>query len=153
MRFLIALAVLGSVGVNSAYADAIDNALPKDCDASADAGLGHCSYLAFEKADADLNEVWKQVLARFDQKGPSALQESRGLVGVTPEQAADFMTKWKATLIDAQKTWAEFKDKDCNGAWSYEMSGGSGTGLAVTTCLYVYTVTRTQDLKDRYLSD
>jgi uncharacterized protein YecT (DUF1311 family) len=63
------------------------------------------------------------------------------------------MTKWKAALVEAQKTWAEFKDKDFNGAWSYEMSGGSGSGLAVTTCLYVYTVTRTQDLKDRYLSD
>jgi uncharacterized protein YecT (DUF1311 family) len=83
-------------------------------------------------------------------KSPSALQ---GPEGVTPEQAADWMTKWKADLVDAQKAWADFKDKDCNGAWSYELGGGSGTGIAVTTCLYVYTVTRTEDLKGRYLSE
>jgi hypothetical protein len=39
MRFLIALALLASV--DTAFADAIDNALPKDCDATADAGLSH----------------------------------------------------------------------------------------------------------------
>jgi uncharacterized protein YecT (DUF1311 family) len=155
MRFLIALALLASVDVASATdwdtpPDALVNALPKGCDASADAGLGHCAGLAFEKADAELNEVWKQVLARFDPKSPSALQ---GPDGVTPEQAADFMTQWKADLVDAQKAWAEFKDKDCNGARSYEFSGGTGSGIAVTSCLYVYTVTRTEDLKARYLSD
>lgn len=150
MRLLIALALLASADVASATADPIDNALPKDCDASADAGLSHCAELAFEKADAELNEVWKQVIAKFDPNSPSALQ---GPAGVTPEQAADWMTKWKAALVDAQKTWAEFKDKDCNGALSYEYMGGTGTGYAVTSCLYDYTVTRTEDLKGRYLSD
>jgi uncharacterized protein YecT (DUF1311 family) len=150
MRVLIALALLASADVTSATADAIDNALPKDCDASANAGLSHCAELAFEKADAELNEVWKQVLARFDPKSPSALQ---GPDGDTPEQSADWMTKWKAALVDAQKTWAEFKDKDCSGALSYEHMGGTGTAYAVTSCLYDYTVARTEDLKDRYLSN
>ena len=153
MRFLIALALLASADV-AAKADAIDNALPKGCDASANAGLSHCAELAFEKADAELNEVWKQIMAKFDSKAdpdsPSALQ---GPGGQTPEQAADWMTKWKAALIDAQKTWAEFKDKDCNGALSYEHMGGSGTAYAVTSCLYDYTVARTEDLKARYLSE
>ena len=151
MRFLITLALLASANVASAADWEIpDDALPKDCDASSDAGLGNCSYLAFEKADAELNEVWKKVLAKFDPNSPSALQ---GPDGDTPEQAADWMTKWKAALVDAQKTWAEFKDKDCNGAASYEFNGGSGTSLYVTSCLYVYTVARTEDLKGRYLSD
>ena len=97
MRFLIALTLLAFAVVGPASADAIDNALPKDCDASADAGLSHCAELAFEKADAELNEVCKQVMAKFDPKvdpnSPSALQ---GPGGQTPEQAADWMTKWKA---------------------------------------------------------
>jgi uncharacterized protein YecT (DUF1311 family) len=72
MRFLIASALLTFVNVASATDWNIpDDALPKGCDASADAGLAHCSDLAFEKADAELNEVWKQVLARFDPKSPS----------------------------------------------------------------------------------
>lgn len=47
MSFLIALAPLASGYATSATADAIDDVLPKDCDASADAGLRHCAELAF----------------------------------------------------------------------------------------------------------
>jgi uncharacterized protein YecT (DUF1311 family) len=98
---------------------------------------------AFEAADAELNEVSKKVLAAIEAGGASTPS------AVTAADAA----QWKADLIQAQEAWNTFKDKDCNGARSYEYWGGSGRGLAVTSCLYVYTVTRTDDLKARYLSD
>lgn len=41
----------------------LGKALPKDCDASADAGLYDCAAKAYKQADADLNEAWKKALA------------------------------------------------------------------------------------------
>lgn len=88
MRFLIALALLVSANVASAADWEIpDDALPKDCDASSDAGLGHCSYLAFENADAELNEVWKRSspssiqIAHRRFRGPMAIRPSRRPTG------------------------------------------------------------------------
>jgi uncharacterized protein YecT (DUF1311 family) len=116
--------------------DALDRALPKGCDASADAGLYNCADQAFKKADAELNEVWKKVLA--------TIQPSDTV-------AADKAQEWKEDLIAAQQAWNTFKDKDCDGARSFEYWGGSGRALAVLSCQYEYTVNRTKDLKARYL--
>ena len=116
--------------------DALENALPKGCDASADAGLAHCSDEAFQKADAELNEVWKKVLATIQ---PS------------DQMPADKAQEWKDDLIAAQQAWNTFKQKDCEGARSFEYWGGSGRGLAVVNREYEYTINRTKDLKARYL--
>lgn len=113
---------------------AIDKACP---DASSDAAIADCAAKAFEKADAELNAVWKDVLAAIVPDGGS----------ITAEIAA----AWKADLVAAEQAWNTFKDKDCNGARSYEYWGGSGRSLAVTSCLYEYTAARTADLKARYL--
>ena len=146
MRILFAFALLAS----TALAHATDWDLPpasmplEGCDASADAGLAACADKALEKADADLNAVWKKVLVTFDPK--SAAGNSGD---VTPAQLAE----WKADLVAAQQAWVTFKDKDCNGARGYEYWGGSGRGIAVTSCLYEYTVNRAADLRTRYLDD
>jgi uncharacterized protein YecT (DUF1311 family) len=39
---------------------------PKDCDASADAGLCDCAAKAYKQANADLNEAWKKALASIN---------------------------------------------------------------------------------------
>ena len=43
-----------------------------------------------------------------------------------------------------------FKESDCD-AVEYEWWGGSGAGIAETTCLYSHTAQRVEDLKSRYL--
>ncbi|HMN86339.1 MAG TPA: DUF1311 domain-containing protein [Bauldia sp.] len=109
-----------------------------DCpDATSNVEMATCADAAFKKADAELNAVWKEVLATIKPDGGT----------ITDDIAA----AWKADLVAAQQAWVTFKDKDCNGARSYEYWGGSGRGLAVTSCLYEYTAARVADLKARYL--
>ena len=40
--------------------DSLESAFPKNCDASSEAGSYDCAAKAFQKADADLNAVWKK---------------------------------------------------------------------------------------------
>jgi uncharacterized protein YecT (DUF1311 family) len=96
-----------------------------------------CTDAAYRKSDAELNEVWRKVLAKV-ASGNAGQQK--------PQQ-------WKDDLIAAEQAWVAFRDKDCNGARSDEYWGGSGRDLAVTSCLYEYTVERAKDLKSRYLED
>lgn len=123
-----------------ASASATDWDIPPDavtCQDSADAAVTECVARAYEAADAELNAVWKKVLADID---------------TTADVPADQVQAWKADLVAAQEAWDAFKDKDCNGARSFEYWGGSARSLAVVSCLYEYTVARTEDLKARYLS-
>lgn len=144
MRILIVLSFLASPTI--AYATdwnipsaSLDNALPKNCDASADVGLYDCATKAFQKADAELNAVWKQALATIGQDSADGTL------------AAAQVGEWKNDLVAAQKAWNTFKDMDCNEARSFEYWGGSGRSLAVLSCQYEYTIARTKDLQARYL--
>ena len=137
MRLVIALTLLVSPSMTSATDWAIPlTSLSKTCSASSQVEIGDCVAQAYKKADAALNEVWKKAVA--------TIQPTDGL---TPEKAQE----WRDNLIAAQRAWNTFKDKDCNGARSFELLGGSGTSIAVISCLYEYTVTRTKDLEERYL--
>ena len=99
-----------------------------------------CAAKAFQKADAELNAVWKKALATIGQ-GDSADGT------LTAAQAEE----WKNDLVAAQKAWNTFKDMDCNEARSFEYWSGSARSLAVLSCQYEYTIARTEDLRARYL--
>ena len=105
-----------------------------------DAGVEDCTDKAFQRVDAELNEVWKKVLAGI---GPDTT------AGLTAEMA----TQWKADLIAAEKAWNTFKETDCNVARSYEYWGGSGRSLVVSSCFYAYTAARLSELKAHYVED
>lgn len=131
-----AVAWLGTTGVALAR-----DAEPPDAPcANADNNLAYkeCLGRLYEKADQDLNAVWKQVLASVD--------------------AADYLTAeqrnaWKKELREGQRAWVQFKEHDCNGAVLYEWWGGTGAGGAILACLLHLTVARTEDLKSRYLDN
>lgn len=148
MRHLALLALSAAIAVPASLAvpaaaraadwDIPPAAVDATCpNASSNVEMGNCADAAFRKADAELNAVWKEVLASIKPDGGT----------ITDDIAA----AWKADLVAAQEAWVTFKDKDCNGARSYEYWGGSGRGLAVTSCLYEYTAARVADLKARYL--
>jgi uncharacterized protein YecT (DUF1311 family) len=105
-------------------------------DATSNVEIGNCVQAAYQKADKELNAIWPKVLAYIDGQGDY--------------MPPDAQKKWKATLIAAQKAWVSFKEQDC-GAVQYEWWGGSGAGIAETTCLYGHTAARVEDLKSRYL--
>jgi uncharacterized protein YecT (DUF1311 family) len=98
-----------------------------------------CIWDAYEAADAELNDVWGEVLATIKPEE-----------GYMPEEAAK---EWKDHLVAAQRAWVTFKEEDCNGAVAYEWYQGTGANAAIGTCLFQHTVARTQDLRDRYLAN
>jgi uncharacterized protein YecT (DUF1311 family) len=107
------------------------------CDnATSNIEIGNCVLAAYQKADKELNAIWPKVLAYID--------------GQSDYMPPDAQQKWKATIVAAQKAWVSFKEQDC-GAVQYEWWGGSGAGIAETTCLYSHTAQRVEDLKSRYL--
>jgi uncharacterized protein YecT (DUF1311 family) len=117
-------------------APAIAQDVPGCDNATSNVEIGNCVYAAYQKADKELNDIWPKVLATIDTKGDY--------------MPADAMQKWKATIVAAQQAWVTFKEQDC-GAVRYEWWGGSGAGIAETSCLYGHTSQRVEDLKSRYL--
>jgi uncharacterized protein YecT (DUF1311 family) len=109
----------------------------EDCAAlSTNVEMKQCLYEAYEKADAELNAIWPQILASVDQ---------------ADYLPADKREAWKTELREAQRGWVQFKDHDCSGAVLYEWWGGSGAGGAISECLLNHTTARIADLKSRYL--
>lgn len=98
--------------------------------------IGNCVSAAYQKADEELNAIWPKVLAYID--------------GQADYMPVDALQKWKAGIVSAQKAWVTFKEQDCD-AVQYEWWGGSGAGIAQTSCLYAHTAQRVEDLKSRYL--
>jgi uncharacterized protein YecT (DUF1311 family) len=109
--------------------------IPDCANASNNVEITACVWDAYKRADAELNAVWKQVMA-----------------SIQPEDyiPVDAVKQWKDDLLAAQRAWITFKEKDCD-AVAYEWYGGSGANMAVGSCLYGHTVARTNDLKERYL--
>ncbi len=96
-----------------------------DC-ADVDGGqsdLNECAGREFHAADAELNRVYKQLMAM-----------------IVPEA--------KTRLRDAQKAWIDFRDKECK-----SRTGGWETGsiypLYFAGCLTELTVKRVKDLKEQ----
>lgn len=97
--------------------------------------IGECLDKAYTNADAELNSVWKQVMAR---------------VGGADYLPAKERKAWKEELLSSQRAWVQFKEHDCD-AVGFEWYGGSGAAGAILSCLLAHTEARTKDLKERFL--
>ena len=104
-------------------------------DAQTTIEIGDCVRKEYEKADAELNAVWKKVMATFESND---------------YMPANARKDWKETLLASQRDWIAFKEADCK-AVGFEWYGGTGQGNAITFCLLDHTTTRTKDLKARFL--
>ena len=81
----------------------------------------------FEKADAELNSVYKSIVSELSPKGATALRES-------------------------QRAWVVFRDKTAEAYGTHE-EGGSLEGLMSIRCLEAITHNRTSELRKLFLSD
>jgi uncharacterized protein YecT (DUF1311 family) len=104
-------------------------------DAQTTIEIGECVSKEYDKADAELNAVWKKVMASFKKND------------YLPAEA---VKEWKDTMLAAQRDWIAFKEADCD-AVGFEWYGGTGQGNAITFCLLGHTTARTKDLKARFL--
>lgn len=76
---------------------------------------------SYEEADAELNKVYKELVALLDSKE-------------------------KALLVKAQREWIKFRDADCVFV-ANDFEGGSMQPLIYSTCLESNTKQRTAQLK------
>lgn len=94
-----------------------------------------CLKQDYERADAELNRVYRAVMAHID--------------------AADYMPaetrqEWKNQLREAQRHWIAFKETDCQQVVYYEWWQGSGASAASLGCLIEKTDAHANALKERY---
>jgi uncharacterized protein YecT (DUF1311 family) len=105
-----------------------------DCaDAIAQVELNMCAYQDFEKADAELNAVWKQAKASADDLDSQEEEESR-------KGAAK-------ALLAAQRGWIAYRDGACELS-GWEAHGGSMEPMVLSGCLAEKTRTRTRELQE-----
>lgn len=105
-----------------------------DCtNAMAQQEMNICAHQDYEKADKELNDVWKQ--ARAAAKDMDA------------EQTEEAMRGAEKALLAAQRGWIAYRDGHCELA-GWEAHGGSMEPMLVSGCLAEMTRKRTTELKE-----
>lgn len=114
-----------------------DDALPADCtEAMSTVEMNACAGAEFEKADAELNRVYKLAIASIPEMA-------------TDEQPFDKVS-WEESLRASQRAWIAFRDAECEDHVEKFWAGGSGRTVEIVGCKTEKTEQRTKDLKQRY---
>lgn len=109
---------------------------PLDCaNAMTQADMNQCSYMDFEKADKELNVVYKQALKSAAEADKQAAEMNEVYVGAVK------------SLKKAQRAWIDYRDGHCDGV-GYEAVGGSMQGMLISGCQARLTETRTKELRE-----
>jgi uncharacterized protein YecT (DUF1311 family) len=107
-----------------------------NCDnVTSNAEATECSGREFTRADRELNEVYQEALEIVSEHGTEWRTSAE---------------EWEEKLRASQRAWLAFRDADCKVLTRIEWDGGSGTGLAITTCMTELTRTRIKALRERY---
>lgn len=128
---LAALLLLGGAAAVQAQEDA-----PIDCaNAMTQADMNQCAYLDFEKADKELNRVYKQALVDQTRADKEAAEMNEAYVGAVK------------ALKKAQRAWIDYRDGHCDGV-GYEAVGGSMQPMLIEGCRARMTEARTKELRE-----
>jgi uncharacterized protein YecT (DUF1311 family) len=101
------------------------------CDApEAQQDMNFCEEDEFHRADADLNRVWRRLIAQVQANNRSDNTGGEG------------ERRWRA----AQRAWVAFRDAECNVAGLDEL-GGSMEPMVVSGCLTRMTRARIAELE------
>lgn len=119
-------------GVALLYAVSAQAGDKVDCEiALTQLDMNQCAYLNFEKADAELNAVWK-----------SARAEAERMDAGQPDKKGA-----SEALLAAQRGWLEYRDGACDLA-GWKARGGSMEPMLVSGCLAEQTRKRTKELQE-----
>jgi uncharacterized protein YecT (DUF1311 family) len=97
-------------------------ALAYECEDQTQSGLNACAEAAYRKADAALNNVYKQIVRRLKDDAPTA-----------------------KLLVMAQKAWIDYRDAECEFS-SSGVIGGSLYPMTLAICQEAMTTRRTREL-------
>lgn len=127
-RSLSALAALALVAV----ASVAGAQTAPDCDNAITQGdMNLCASLDWQKADAELNAVYKKAMAQMRATDSDLPDDLKG--------AAD-------TLRDAQRAWIPYRDKACE-SYGFLARGGSMEPMLVYSCRADVTRERIKELQ------
>lgn len=122
---LIALALAGA-------------AAAEDCgDKQTQTAMTMCEKAAADRADAEMNRVWKTVQAAMQR---ADRDDGGGRMGKGEPSYAQ-------ALLASQRAWLAFRDAQCRIA-SFEWRGGTMEPFAANQCLVAVTTARTQQLRE-----
>lgn len=99
-----------------------------------------CASMILTERDSELNNVYKQVLKVLENEDKSNNDFS----------SSGYHYQSKKKLIEAQRLWIQFRDKDCDAVGEYS-GGGSATPDFILGCLISRTEQRIIELK-RFLN-
>ena len=109
---------------------------PLDCaNAMSQADMNQCAYLDFEKADKELNAVYRDALKVQAEADTQAAEMNPAYVGAVK------------ALKKAQRAWIDYRDGHCEGV-GYEAVGGSMQPMLIDGCKARLTETRTKELRE-----
>lgn len=94
--------------------------------------MTYCAEKSWERADAELNAVYKQAVATMRETDEFLPKELKGAV---------------MALKDAQRAWVPYRDKAC-AAHGYLARGGSMESMLIYGCLSILTQKRTDELSE-----
>ncbi len=97
--------------------------------------LNHCAEKTFQKTNSELNNIIVKILVQIAKS----------------DNPTPFTSKnWEKSFKEAQQSWNNYRDFDCEVLTRMEWAGGSGTTLATLGCMTLKTEQRIKDLKSRY---
>ncbi|MGF1621535.1 MAG: lysozyme inhibitor LprI family protein [Rhodomicrobiaceae bacterium] len=133
-HFFIALAAV-ALASQSSFAQTPN---PIDCsEAVTTVEMNYCAERDYERADEKLNAIYQRVV--------TAIRDSDGQPPYDPRN-------WESELRNAQRSWIAFRDAECKGLVPMEWGGGTGTAVAVLSCMTELTKARTKAFQDRYVN-
>ncbi|KGF70946.1 hypothetical protein LL06_02375 [Hoeflea sp. BAL378] len=105
-------------------ASALAEDLPDCIDPQAQVEMTYCAGLDYETADAELNELWPEVVAAARQDDEYVAEQAKSMGVPTTEEA----------LRTAQRAWIAFRDAQCDYE-AYEVFGGTAQPMVGSLCL------------------
>ena len=96
--------------------------------------MNACAKQDFDRADAELNAVWKKVRG-WAKNADAKLDRGDGQSG------------YAESLLAAQRAWLTYRDTHCR-LVSFDARGGSMQPLLINNCLAELTENRTAELRE-----
>lgn len=130
---MIARTVLGGCLASLLATAALADDLPDCVDPQSQMEMTYCAGVDYEKADADLNAIWPDIVAaaKANDEYVADMARDRG-VPTTLE-----------ALRTAQRAWIKFRDAQCEYE-AYEVFGGTMQPMVGSLCLARLTRERIQ---------
>ncbi len=109
----------------------IDRYFANCAEQSSTQDISQCLGRQYAEADAELNMVWKQVLAMISGSTHIPVNDRRS---------------WKHNITEGQRFWVKFKEAECKGSVPYKYWQGTMASVESLSCLLRLTVVRTFEL-------